>query len=111
MRTFLFLALCACGPDPVETDTTSGNTYSSDWAGMESMYVDHCDVCHPSISGIDLHDSTAFYVVAGDASTSTLWLDVTGASLNPMPQGEGALLPLEDVAHVEEWINNGAVID
>ncbi len=95
---------------PTETGTTPvANTYSSDWAGMELLYADHCDVCHPSVQGIDLHADTAYWLVPGDASASTLWLDVAGLGFSVMPKT--GLLPSEDVAHVEEWINDGAVID
>jgi hypothetical protein len=107
------LALGCGAPDGTDTDTTtdttSGNTYPSTWDGVEQLYVDHCDICHPSISFIDLHTETLDYVIPGDAENSILWQDVSGMSTSPMPQS--GLLPLEDVAHVKEWIEAGAVVD
>lgn len=113
MRVLVPALLLACGPPSGDSDTAAGtaggNTYPSTWAGMESLYVDHCDICHPSLSFIDLHTETLDWVVPGDAANSILWQDVSGQSTSPMPQS--GLLPPEDVAHVEEWINAGAVVD
>ena len=101
------------GPEVVAGE----NAYDSDWAGVEQMFVDYCDVCHsPTGSGgFSLHEAidgelnggTGYYVVAGDAAASVMWQVISGSgTLGAMPP-TGILAP-ELTGHVEEWINAGA---
>lgn len=93
------------------------NVYDSNWAGVELLFVDYCDVCHSDggSGGFDLHTTIAaelnggdpYYVVPGDASGSAVWQAMTGTgALSTMPPT--GVLETELIAHVEEWINDGA---
>ncbi|MCA9491322.1 MAG: hypothetical protein KC621_15430 [Myxococcales bacterium] len=97
--------LHTAGPEP----------YEATWAGMERLFEDHCDVCHPSQAGFNLHvaipadiaNATGRYVVPGDAQASSLWRSVSDQGVD-MPLG--GLLPLETVDPVRVWIEAGAVV-
>jgi hypothetical protein len=93
------------------------NVYSSDWTGVEQLFVEHCDGCHVEggSGGFDLHEAidaelnggSAYYVVPSSAGDSVLWQVLSGTgAVAVMPPG-GAL-QTELTAHVEEWINAGA---
>ena len=105
------------GGADTDSPTTPAPTYEATWAGVQQMFNDSCDRCHPAVQGIDLHtaipediaNGTGTYVVAGDADSSLLWELIGTPTLNFMPQ-DGAL-PAESVEHVKEWINNGAMVD
>lgn len=120
------LALAACDGGPAtETDTDTDPPtdtdvplpYSSDWDGVQQMFTDHCDVCHPSQNGFDLRmrisedvaDGTEFYIVPGDPSASRLWNLITPSDVgfSMPPAGH---LPADQTAHVAEWIQAGAPI-
>ncbi len=112
----LLLWLLACGGDgegtgdtaPVATADTGPVTYTADWDGMEAFFVDHCDSCHPTTNSIDLRAGIDSYVVAGDPDASSLWESVQALSISTMMPPSGRL-PDETIAHVEEWIQAGAV--
>jgi hypothetical protein len=107
-----------------DTDTDTGPTtelfgpYDPTWAGMEQMFVDHCDRCHPSQQGVDLHivipeDVTTgaqAYVVCGDSASSFLYQAITGQITAPpflMPYDRTEPLPASETAHVAVWIDAG----
>lgn len=115
--------------EPTPTDDTDGSTthsavpehtavpegYPPTWAGMEQLFTEHCDVCHPATAGFNLHSAIAnditggfgAYVVPFDPDGSRLWRAVSGQGLDMPP---GALLPLETVDPMRVWIEAGAVV-
>jgi hypothetical protein len=121
---FLTLALLACNGDKTtpatgqtgDTGSTSVQTYEPTWDGVQQLFVDHCDRCHPSVNYVDLHDpyTLMYYVVPGDPDNSVLWqvlaVDPLPPTLEPMPQDTGRL-PLATVDHVRVWIENGAATE
>jgi len=128
MYRFLFAALLVgCGASdggdsgeitPTTDETTEPPvTYDATWAGVEQLFVDSCDSCHPATNGIDLHaDITAdiasgsgAYVIAGDPDNSLLWKVIGTSTLSFMPTT--GQLPTETVDHVRVWIEDGAVVD
>lgn len=99
------------------TDTDVPLPYSSDWDGVQQMFTDHCDSCHPSQNGFDLRmrisedvsGQVMDYIVPGDPSASRLWNLITPSDLTfPMPPS--GHLPADQTAHVAEWIQAGAAI-
>ena len=104
-----------------ETEDTAGEeTYTSDWAGVESFFVDHCDSCHADGDPFDMHevvtldlsdgdDTNNLYVIPGDCDSSVLWQVVTWTgTVIPMPLLASEPLSDASTAHICEWINNGA---
>lgn len=95
--------------------------YEPTWAGVEQMFVDHCDRCHPSVAGFSLHDAVyadvyngnLYFVVPGSANTSFLNNSIDGSLLPGwiMPQDRETPLPASETAHVAAWINAGAPLD
>ena len=112
--------LIACGGGPEGADSAAPSTSAPPptWAGVEALFVEHCDQCHPATTGLDLHDAVAEdvrdgsgrYVVAGDPDASLLWDAVGGSSLTNMMPPSGRLSPAE-VDHVEAWITAGAPLE
>ncbi len=119
---FAVVMLCSGCDDHIigvaSTEVVPGeNVYTSDWEGVEQLFVDHCDGCHVDggSGGFDLHvaiddelnGGSPYYVVPGAAGDSVLWQAVsgTGAVAAMPPSG---VLQTELTAHVEEWINSGA---
>jgi hypothetical protein len=130
MRSAFLLLLVACGGDKTTTDTgdtdtdpqttptgdtgTVPDTYPATWAGVQQLFTEHCDVCHPSMQDVELREAATSgypYVIPGDANASYLWQVVSGNSILRMPPnpplGTG-LLPIETVQCVHDWIEAGA---
>ena len=113
----LLMLACSGGDDPgtatadtgTPTVTASGvpADYTADWAGVQAMFEDHCDVCHPSQNGIDLRTDIDAYVVAGSPEDSSLWEALQAQSISTMMPPSGKLSD-EELAHVEAWILAGA---
>jgi len=107
------LLMLACGGDGESTPTadTGSDTapagYTEDWAGVQQMFEDHCDSCHPATNNIDLRADIDTYVVPGDPESSRLWEALQAQSISTMMPPSGKL-PDEDIAHVEAWILAGA---
>ena len=137
MRTTLALVLAGCSgdkdtvdtdavdTDAPDTDTTpTGETgtpppdvYEPTWTGVQQLFVEHCDACHPAEQGLDLHTELQYpstsgynYVVPGDPENSLLWAAVTYEYLSPRmpPQGQ---LPAETIQAIYDWILAGAVFE
>lgn len=124
-RGILFLLAAACNTDGAtsESSDTGGDTgtptlptYEPTWAGVQELFVDHCDRCHPAMQYIDLHEAVPYDVEAyqylvkpGDPDHSVLWQVVSApiASQLAMPYDTG-LLPLAVVDPIRVWIENGA---
>ncbi|MEQ1501023.1 MAG: hypothetical protein ABMB14_02280 [Myxococcota bacterium] len=120
------ILLGACAGDDTDatdtdTDTDTGEpvTYEPTWAGMEALFVDHCDRCHPAQQGIDLHTAipadvatttgARLYLVPGDPDNSLIWLEVSGQYTTQMPYD--GLLPIETVDPMRVWIEAGAPVE
>jgi len=119
---WLLLVACAGDKDPT-TDTppaatgetgTPVQTYEATWDGVQQLFVDHCDRCHPAQQGIDLHVDVPYdagyyqrLVKPGEPDKSVLWLVVSGGSVLEMPLDTG-LLPIETVQAIHDWIEAGA---
>lgn len=116
----LLLAACSGDKDPTDTPVPTGETgttapsYDPTWTGVQQLFVDHCDRCHPAQQGIDLHTDVPYdaeyyqrLVKPGDPDASVLWLVVSGGSVLQMPLDEG-LLPIETVQPIHDWIEAGA---
>jgi hypothetical protein len=92
--------------------------YEANWAGVQALFADHCDSCHPATNGVDLHVSVpddvasgaGELVVSGDPEASALWRAVGGSSLSEMMPTSGRLAP-QTVEHVRIWIQSGASIE
>lgn len=112
------LVACAGDPPPADTAVDPPEAYEPTWTGMERLFADHCDRCHPAQNGIDLHaeaiDHTTTptpgylpWITPGEPDESWMWLMVSGqAGLSRMPSD--GLLPLETVDPMRVWIENGA---
>ena len=119
--------LFGCGSEDLEEtgdDTAVDDTpaYTADWTGVVELLNAECAQCHavgsPTGPGIvleeaiwnDLADSANALVVPGDPEASELWDRLIGGpSGDSMPWG-GALLDAEKIAHVEQWILDGALV-
>ena len=107
------LLLLACGGDGESTptaDTGSDATpaaYTEDWDGVQKLFEDHSDSCHPATTSIDLRADIDTYVVPGDPENSRLWEALQAQSISTMMPPSGKL-PDESIAHVEAWILAGA---
>jgi uncharacterized membrane protein len=110
---FVAMMLLACGGDGESTPTadtgatTAPAGYTADWDGVQNLFADHCDSCHPATNGIDLRADIDTYVVPGDPDASRLWESLQAQSISTMMPPSGKL-PDEDIAHVEAWILAGA---
>ena len=114
------LALAACGSKagPGTEDSGVSSTYAASWSGMDQMFTDHCDSCHPATTGVDLRSvieadlasGAGAYVVPGEPDASLLWQSVGGTSLNAMMPPSGRL---DDnlVQPVATWIAAGAPLE
>lgn len=116
------LVAAGCAKDGPETSADTGSevpeAYEPTWAGMERLFVDHCDRCHPAQNGVDLHTDLANHtttpvttylpwVTPGDPDQSWMWVLVSGqAGIQMMP--DDGLLPLETVDPMRVWIEDGA---
>ncbi|MBA2319875.1 MAG: hypothetical protein H0V89_01860 [Deltaproteobacteria bacterium] len=141
-RFWLLAALVGCGDKDAE-DTGGGDTdvadtdtvpdtdlpyvtpifgpYEPTWAGVEQMFVDHCDSCHPAQQGIDLHvaihddvaNDVKYYVVPGNSAASFLNKAISGAMLPLflMPYNRTEPLPGSEIDHVAAWIDAGAPLE
>lgn len=94
-----------------ETGTEPPDVYPATWDGVQQLFTEHCDVCHPSEQGVDLHvvveNPTGYpYVVPGDPDNSYLWQVVSGQVILRMPPT--GLLPAETVQCIHDWIEAGA---
>lgn len=104
-------------PDGVgPTTTPEPEGYPATWAGMEQLFTDNCDRCHPAQQGLDLHTGIPediagdqLFVVPGDSENSLMWLQVSGQTTLNMPLD--GTLDLGVVAPMQEWIDAGAVVD
>ena len=108
----MLLLWLACANDPASTDTgaitdTGPQTYEAAWAGVQAMFADHCDSCHPTTNGYDLRAQIDDYIVPGDPDASYLMDALRGVSISVMMPPYGRL-PAESIAHVEQWILDGA---
>lgn len=120
----LFLATLGCNGDKTGesggTGDTGGPAYDATWTGVQELFVDHCDRCHPSMQYVDLHvdiaadvtSAAGYYVVPGDPDNSVLWQLVSAPSpfQSAMPYDTG-LLPLATVDPIREWIAAGAPLE
>ena len=126
----LLLAACAGDKDATDTGTPTdtppaqtGDTgppapeYEATWTGVQQLFVDHCDRCHPAQQGLDLHTAIPYdagyyqrLVKPGDPDSSVLWLVVSGGTILEMPLDTG-LLPLPTVQPIHDWIAAGASFD
>jgi hypothetical protein len=124
-RAMLVLAVIGCNGDKTSEsgdtgDTTTPAGYAPTWDGVQQLFVDNCDRCHPSLQYVDLHVDVAadiesgggLYVVPGDPDNSLLWQLVSNPSpfQSAMPYDTG-VLPLETVDPIREWIANGALLE
>jgi hypothetical protein len=129
MRSWI-LAVLAFGCNGAETTTPTGETgqattpdvYEPTWAGVQQLFVDHCDRCHPSQQYVDLHEAVPadildtsydYFVIAGDPDGSKLYRLLTNPQVpteSPMPFDTDPL-PLETSDAIRVWIENGAVLD
>lgn len=95
--------------------------YDVSFAGVEAMWVDHCQVCHPAVNEFDLgqvvadiEQETGMYVVPGDPEASMLWRLISGTRLDDdprtMPDGSPTGLRPVEREHVRLWILDGAPV-
>ena len=106
---FIIAALLACSGDDPEPSATADTTdtavavktYEPTWDGVQELFEDHCDSCHPATNGLDLRAGIDAYVVPGDSAASDLWISVSGQSLSTMMPPSGILDPAS-VAHVQQ---------
>ena len=92
--------------------------YEATWEGVERSMEDWgCTGCHssqlPLLPGAvtdDIAQESGLYVVPFSPEESTLWQVLIFADgYVGMPLG--APLPEEEIAHVEQWILDGALLD
>jgi hypothetical protein len=102
---------CSGSEDPSpQTTGDTGDTpveYEASWEGVQQLFVDHCDSCHPATNSVDLRANIDTYVIAGNPESSRLWEALIGVSLSTMMPPSGRL-PAETIAPVEAWILAGA---
>lgn len=96
--------------------------YEVSFAGVEAMWVDHCQVCHPAVDPFaleilveDLEQESGSYVVPGDPEGSLLWRLISATRLDgdprTMPDGAPTGLRPSEREHVRLWIIDGAPLD
>lgn len=104
------------GDGPVEP------VYEVSAAGVEEMWADHCQVCHPAVNPFQLDDLFADaaagegrYVVAGEPENSLFWRLISGTRVDDdprtMPDGTPTGLRPPEREHVRLWILDGAPVD
>jgi hypothetical protein len=109
--------------DPPATTGETGetatvpDTYAPTWTGVQELFAEHCDVCHPAEQGFDLHihletplQPYYSYVIPGDPENSFLWGVLTYEYLEPRMPPTGRL-PDETIQCVHDWILAGAVFE
>ena len=106
------MILLACGGDADSNDgsptaDTGPVVYEATWDGVQQLFADHCDSCHPATNGIDLRASIDTYVVANDPDASRLMIALRAESISTMMPPSGRL-PDAQVDAVEAWILAGA---
>jgi hypothetical protein len=120
-RAILFLLAAGCNgdtPTPTDTGTAPLPVYDPTWAGVQELFVDHCDRCHPSkLIDIDLHTGIPYdlayyqiWVKPGEPEQSLLWLLVSDQLPLSMPFDTDPL-PLAVVDPIRVWIENGASLE
>jgi hypothetical protein len=103
------------GDGPVEP------VYEVGYAGVQEMWSDHCQACHPAVNPFVLDDLVADiqagderYIVAGDPGASMFWRLISGTRVEgdprTMPDGSPVGLRAPDREHVRLWILEGAPI-
>lgn len=112
MTLVLFLFACGGETDPKDSATTptadtGAVVYAPTWDGVQELFADHCDSCHPTTNGIDLRASIDTYVVPNDPDASRLMTALRAESISTMMPPSGRL-PDVQVTTVEEWILQGA---
>jgi hypothetical protein len=118
-RFTVFVFLFACGANNGGGDTPK--TYTPDWDGVNAFLSDECLACHeeggdstlrlPSALELDLYTGDGLLVVPFEPEESRLWRVISDTLSDNdaarMPLGTEPL-PEETVAHVREWILDGA---
>lgn len=93
--------------------------YEVSFAGVEAMWVDHCQVCHPAVNAFVLDDMIddvnaggGAYLVPGDPSASMFWRLIAAERIDGdprvMPDGTPTGLRPPEREHVRLWILDGA---
>lgn len=125
-RSILVVLLAACSGDDEgkdsgadtagDTDTGTPPTYPATWEGVQQLFAENCNSCHPSQNQIDLvllvEEDLAggqFYVIPGNAADSYLWQVVSGGTITPMPPT--GLLDPAVVEPIRGWIDAGASLE
>ncbi len=122
MRAWWCMALVAisgCDDTLFETPTVE---YSPDWLGVQVFMVNNCAECHPGLEpaidlpvdiSVSLCAGQTWLVSPGDPEGSMLWRIISGDVLQDdppqMPPSVGAL-PDAEIAHIYEWIEDGAEV-
>jgi len=120
-HALLLLAAAACDDTVYPPASGGSGSFSSDWYGVGGMLYAECRSCHGPESGLavlpdaieeDVRSGDEAYVVPGSPEDSLLWQVLVGAELPSQPEvmPPGGALPEEGVAHVEEWIADGAAL-
>jgi hypothetical protein len=93
--------------------------YPATWAGVDQMFSDHCDSCHPALQGVNLHEAIyddvlnggLYYVIPGDAAASWLYQVLIWDDPLKMPMYASQPLPASEIDHVRVWIDAGAPLE
>ena len=96
--------------------------YEVSFAGVEAMWVDHCQVCHPTVDPFviddlidDVDQETGRYIVPGDPEDSMFWRLISASRIDgdprTMPDGAPSGLRPAEREHVRRWILDGAPLD
>jgi hypothetical protein len=118
---FVVLLLVGCGSQPApapkaETAATSDVSYAKD---IQPIFNQSCMPCHAggkdakgsydltSYAGVMSNGSgSASKIVPGNADSSTLYLQLSGALQPQMPKGRPPL-DAAQLANIKNWINQG----
>ena len=86
--------------------------YTEDLAGVELLFEQHCEACHPSLNAFDLsvmeadiQNNTGTYVVPFDASSSQFWQRLVGEGGYNIKLGPISPLIQSVAAHVRALKN------
>ena len=96
--------------------------YQVSFAGVQAMWEDHCQVCHPTVDPFvmddlveDLEAETGIYIVPGSPEDSMYWRLISATRIDGdprvMPDGTPTGLRPAEREHVRLWILDGAPLD